>query len=73
VDAEDVGNYLTARVFTSQGRPVATLAENHRDNREVVLYWNGRDEQNRGVAPGVYMVKLRSNSAAGLVKAVIVR
>jgi hypothetical protein len=73
VDAEDVGNYLVAEAYTSRGDYIATLEEESRSDKEVILYWNGKDSRGQAVAPGVYMVKLRSNSAAGVVKAVMVR
>ena len=71
VDTEDVAADLNANVFDSQGRQVATLQETSRSDTEAILYWNGKDQQGNQVAPGVYLVQLRSGRARDMARAII--
>jgi hypothetical protein len=52
------GGHVTLEVIDVAGRVVRTLVDGHRGEGEHGATWNGRDEQGREVASGVYFYRL---------------
>lgn len=72
VPAEGVGTVELA-VFSTAGEKVRTLTqEGHRGGKHRVI-WDGRDEQRREVASGVYLYRLRSIEVTQTKRMVLVR
>lgn len=65
------GGDAEVAVFDVQGRRVATLARGTQAAGSHDATWSGRDEQGRPAAPGVYLVRVRTNE--GLASRRVVR
>ncbi len=63
----------TLRVYDVHGRIVRTLLETDPGRGERNLSWNGRDDQGRLVASGIYKVRLEQRARAVERSAVLVR
>ncbi|MCB2203272.1 T9SS type A sorting domain-containing protein [bacterium] len=53
---------VTLKVFNLLGKEVRTLVNGSRTMGKSTVSWDGRDNNNRPVAPGVYIYKLSSNT-----------
>jgi hypothetical protein len=61
-------SWVTLEIFDVQGRKVATLAEGFRTAGRHDVTWQGR-----GVAAGVYLVRLRAGNFSRARRLVLVR
>lgn len=59
-----VAERVQLTVYNALGRRVATLVAGHREAGMHEVLWDGRDEHGRAVASGVYLYKLRTETAA---------
>ncbi|MBI5168587.1 MAG: hypothetical protein HZA61_03775 [Candidatus Eisenbacteria bacterium] len=57
-------------VYDLRGARVRTLASGRRGTGEHAIRWDGRDEDGRAVAPGVYLVRLDAGAAHDVAKLV---
>ncbi len=53
-----VADEATVKIYTVSGRLIRTLNQQHAVNF-VVIHWDGRDEDSKEVANGVYYYKVR--------------
>lgn len=60
-------------IYDVQGRAVRTLVDEELPAGRHTVAWQGRDDQGRGVASGVYFARLQADSGHGLVKLVLVK
>jgi len=51
---------VTIGIYNSKGQRVKTLLNEFRESGEYSVIWNGRDNQNREVASGVYFYRMKS-------------
>jgi len=58
-----VPSLVRCRIFDAMGRPVRTLDEARLTGRTGELIWNGRDDNNRRLRMGVYIVLVEAVSA----------
>jgi len=58
---------ISIEIFDVQGR-VVHLNESKRVPAESTFSWNGRDEQNKPVVPGIYFVKLNFESESKVIR-----
>ena len=54
---DENGYTLNIRIFNSDGILVRNLLNNNLVNCEGVIYWDGCDDNNRCVSPGIYIVQ----------------
>lgn len=52
----EAGHVANIRIFTSEGKEVKRLASNLLLGTEGQIFWNGLNEQNQKVKPGIYLV-----------------
>jgi hypothetical protein len=65
---------VSAAVFDVTGRRVRLLADGRlREAGEHELRWDGRDDQGRRVAPGLYACRVQAGSSAAARKMLLVR
>ena len=62
---------ITAVVVNLLGQSVATLLDTHLPAGRHVVQWNGRDQANRRVAPGVYFYRVRAGREVATGKVVV--
>ncbi len=60
-------------IFDVKGRLIQTLIDGHRGAGEHTVRWNGRDDDGRDVASGVYFIHLHSGSESGTGRIVLIR
>jgi len=60
-------------VYDIQGRRVTMLLDHVAQGERESAVWNGRDQNGRRVAPGVYFLRLESDRGARSVKAILAR
>jgi hypothetical protein len=63
----------TVRIYTLLGREVFSQSEEHQDQGEQTFVWHGRDREGRGVASGVYFVRVETVSSAAMTRVLLVR
>lgn len=61
------------RLYDVLGRPVRTLRKGHWPPGEKFLYWDGRDEDGRPVASGVYIVRLKVEDETRTLRVVLMK
>jgi len=61
---------VEVNVFDAQGRHVRTLAKDEFDVGTHHLVWDGNDASGRNAAPGVYVIRFRTNGASTSLKVV---
>ena len=54
---DDNGHSLNIKIFNSDGILIRNLLNNNLVNHEGVLHWDGCDDNNRCVSPGIYIVQ----------------
>ena len=64
---------MTLRVFSIEGRLVATLAEGEFPEGSHTVTWNGRDASGRAVAAGVYFYALEAGPFRASHRALLMR
>ena len=64
---------LDIGVFDVAGRRVATLYSGYHDPGTHTVTWNGRDDRGRGVASGVYFVRLAADGVEASRKVVLLQ
>lgn len=64
-------NYISLKIFDITGRIVKTIYEGNQDTGNYTINWNGKDENDREVASGIYLCCLASQSGS-LFKKIIV-
>jgi len=64
-------NYISLKIFDITGRIVKTIYEGNQDTGNYTVNWNGKDENDREVASGIYLCCFTSQSAS-LFKKIIV-
>jgi flagellar hook assembly protein FlgD len=67
-----VAGPATLQVFDVAGRRVRALVSEWRPAGRQWVRWDGRDEADRPVAPGVYFVELAGASGAGVARLVVI-
>jgi photosystem II stability/assembly factor-like uncharacterized protein len=60
-------------IFDSSGRRVRMLVEGRRGPGAIEASWEGRDDQGRGVAHGVYFARLTANGITRMAKLTLIR
>ena len=55
------------------GQRVATLAHGHREAGEYTLRWDGRDDDGKELASGVYLYRLQAGSRVETRKLLLLR
>jgi len=61
------------RLYDVLGRSVRTLWKGYWPPGEKFLYWDGRDEDGRPVASGVYIVRLKVEDETRTLRVVLVK
>ncbi len=64
---------LVIAVFDATGRRVRTLESTPSTEREVRVFWDGRDDAGRRLSPGVYFVRTQRGAAATVTKLILSR
>lgn len=54
---EDIGYSLNIKVFNTDGLLIKNLFNNNLVNNEGVVHWDGSDDNNRCVTPGIYIIQ----------------
>lgn len=58
VESENQHELLNARIFDRSGYLIQTLTESIRPGNTELFQWDGRDDQNRNMAAGVYLLHI---------------
>ncbi|MBS4016050.1 MAG: T9SS type A sorting domain-containing protein, partial [Candidatus Latescibacteria bacterium] len=61
------------RIYDASGRIIRTLVNGHYNTGTYNLTWNGRDDNNRKVAEGVYFYTLETENHTSTKKLVLTR
>lgn len=69
----DAGARVTIAIHDTAGRRVRTLSSRRWPSGRHTLTWNGRDDAGRGVASGVYHVRMESGAFAASQKIVLLK
>lgn len=56
-NVEDLGCSLNIKVFNTDGLLIRNLFNNNLVNDEGVVHWDGCDDNNRSVTPGIYIIQ----------------
>jgi len=64
---------VRATVYAVRGRRVCTLADEAMTAGEHSLHWQGRDDQGRAVASGVYLLRVQAGGRSSVFKAVLLK
>jgi hypothetical protein len=64
---------VNARVYDVTGRHIKTLASGIQEARRHVAVWNGRDDNGRDVASGIYFVRLETRRRTATKKVVLLK
>jgi hypothetical protein len=67
------GSHTSLKVYNVQGKALRTLVDCHMDQGMRSILWNGRDDRGRPVAPGLYILRLRSCGETRSAKVVVTR
>ena len=54
---EDLGCSLNIKVFNTDGLLIRNLFNNNLVNNEGAVHWDGSDDNNRSVTPGIYIIQ----------------
>ena len=65
---DDNGYSLNIKIFNSNGLLIRNLFNNSLVNHEGIVYWNGYDDNNRRVSPGIYIIQTEIFNLKGTVK-----
>ena len=65
---DDNGYTLNIKIFNSDGLLVRNLLNNNLVNNKGVVYWNGHDDNNCCVSPGIYIIQTEIFNLKGNVK-----
>jgi len=65
--------HLVVTIHDLRGRRVATLHDSHRDAGDIVLGWQGRDDEGRAVQSGTYFAKMQSGDEQQVQKLMLVK
>lgn len=72
-DVPERGGVVTLRIYEVGGRLVRTLLDGPQTVGQKTVVWNGRDDQGRSVASGVYFCRLRAPGYDKTLKMVLVQ
>ena len=53
-------SHVTIQVYNILGQEVLTLIDEKKDAGHYLIIWNGRDENDRGLASGVYFCLMKA-------------
>jgi photosystem II stability/assembly factor-like uncharacterized protein len=67
------GGDVKLEILTIRGARVATLVDDHRDADVYTVRWNGRRDDGRGLASGVYLCRLKGHGQVETRKMQLVR
>lgn len=56
-NVEDLGCSLNIKVFNTDGLLIRNLFNNNLVNNEGAVHWDGSDDNNRSVTPGIYIIQ----------------
>ena len=56
-NVEDLGYSLNIRVFNTDGLLIRNLFNNNLVSNEGAVHWDGSDDNNRSVTPGIYIIQ----------------
>ena len=56
-NVEDLGCSLNIKVFNTDGLLIRNLFNNHLVTNEGAVHWDGSDDNNRSVSPGIYIIQ----------------
>ena len=56
-NVEDLGCSLNIKVFNTDGVLIRNLFNNNLVNNEGAVHWDGSDDNNRSVTPGIYIIQ----------------
>ncbi len=65
---EDIGCSLNIKVFNTDGLLIRNLFNNNLVNNKGVVHWDGSDDNNRSVSPGIYIIQAEIFDLNGNVK-----
>jgi hypothetical protein len=72
-DVAPGGGVVTLRIYDVTGRLVRTLVDGPQPAGQKSVTWNGRDNQGRGVASGIYFYRLQASGYEKTLKMVLVQ
>jgi flagellar hook assembly protein FlgD len=64
---------ISLKIYNLLGQEIKTLVREFKSSGVYNSKWNGRDDSNRRVSSGVYLVRLVSGGQAATAKMVVVR
>jgi uncharacterized protein (DUF608 family) len=64
---------IAIEVFNLKGQKVRTLVNGNYDSGEFIVNWNGRNDDNRDEASGVYFYRMSSGSSSQMKKMILLR
>jgi flagellar hook assembly protein FlgD len=70
---DERGGPVRLRIYDVEGRLLRTLIDGTRAQGTAEVWWDGRDDAGRAVAPGVYFVRLDLRGAVETAKLVRVQ
>ncbi len=65
--------YVELSIYDSQGRSLRTLVQEVQGPGSYAVVWDGRDQQGRLMASGVYFYRLKTNTQQALRKMILLR
>jgi hypothetical protein len=65
--------HVVLNVYDVTGRLVKTLVNTHKDEGIYSLQWNGNDNNNHKLVPGVYFIKLASDEFTSVEKVILTK
>ena len=69
---KEAGN-VTVDVYNVKGQKVKTLLNEYRSAGNHNVVWNGRDDNNKQVASGVYLYKMRNGKFSSTKKMILMK
>ena len=67
------GGYVSLDIYNIKGQKVKNLLNEHREAGNYNVIWNGTDDNNRSVASGVYLYKMKSGRFSSTKKMILLK
>jgi flagellar hook assembly protein FlgD len=60
-------------VYNVKGQKVTTLVDKHFENGSHTVTWNGKDNNNKAVASGIYFYKISTGKSSAMKKMLLLK
>ena len=68
-----VGGHVDVSIFNLMGQKVSTLVDGHRSAGSYSLVWDGKDDNQKSLASGVYLYRMETDGFAQTRKLLLLR